>query len=87
MRLDQFLVRVLRLVLSLVGERLAVLILDLAEQVPDRGEGLPRQQLHLLRPDDGDSHVLARVGDDGGGKQVRARPHEALLIQAQVGEQ
>lgn len=72
---------------GVLREVLPVLALDDRVQIPEAVEARLRQELELLPPDDGDAHVLAGVGHDRAGQEVRVDGHEALLVEAEVREE
>lgn len=84
--LGQELVRVV-LRVGMLGEVLHVLLGDGRVQISEVMEGALGEELQLLPPNDGHAHVLTRVGNDCAGQQVRVDRHEALLVEAEVGEE
>ena len=42
---------------------------------------------HLGWPDDGNSHILTSVGNDGTSKEIGISSHEALLVEAEISEE
>lgn len=71
----------------MLREVLLVLILYGEVEVAEVIERAPREQLHLVTPDDADTHVLTRVRHDGTSKLVWLDSHERLLVKAEVSEE
>ena len=68
----------------MLREALCVLAFNYQVQVSEVVEGAVRQKFKLSRPDDGNSHVLASIGNNCTCEQVLVNSDKALLVHAEV---
>ena len=73
--------------IGMLREVLDVFGLDLSVQLLESVDLEPREQFHLVSPDNRDAHALSSVGYDSTGQVVRVHFHEVLLVEAEVGEE
>ena len=85
-RLSEHLVREV-LHIGMLREILLVLVLNDEVKVAEVAERATGEQLHLVAPNDTDTHVFTRVCNDGARQLVWFDLHERLLVQAEVSEE
>ena len=70
----------------MLREILGILFLNSIVKILNARELALGEELHLLGPDDGDTHILSGIRHDGTCQVVWVDSHETFLVEAEISE-